>query len=336
MASNTIAEPMNAIPAKRFGIPDAALPYLDIFFTPDELAFIAHAPLEPFTRSQVIDALRVAGVSNKNDLGSFLSRAYRRGVVNLADSSNPDPTSPQARFTLGDFYGRLDIFVITEQKAWQTIPQNARRALDAWYFDAYMDGLDPDPTIPPTQDRVLSLDEALAFIDAQTRPVYLNTCDCRSLSGDCGLPTRTCLTYKNGPNTFCGRGLSQAITKEEAKDVVRMADKAGLMHTANPNGICNCCGDCCYLFRGQQRRNSRGVWPIAPHIIKLDANACIGCGKCAKRCHFGVFAIERDSATGKRRAVADTSACVGCGICATTCPTHALILTDRKQPCPQP
>lgn len=330
MAVTNVETQLDARAAARLGVPDVAVPHLDVFFKRDELAFIAHAPKEPFSREQAAEALKASNSTTDADIDGFLARAYQRGVVNLAEGSALEPASPQARFTLGDFYDRLDIFAITEQEAWRALPQHVRSALESWSFNAYVNGLDPDPSSAPTPDRVLSLDETLAFIDAQDRPIYLNTCDCRSLAGNCDLPTRTCLTYKSGPNTFCSRGLSQALTKEQAKDVVRMADKAGLMHTANPNGICNCCGDCCYLFRGQKHRNSVGVWPIAPHVISLDANACIGCGKCAKRCHFDVFTVARDPQTNKRRAVADTSRCVGCGICATTCPTHALALTDRK------
>ena len=79
------------------------------------------------------------------------------------------------------------------------------------------------------------------------------------------MPTDTCVTYKDGINSFVDRGLSKKISKEEAKEVVRRADAAGLMHTAGMGGICNCCGDCCYLFRAQKRRKSTGVWPAAKH-----------------------------------------------------------------------
>ena len=77
--------------------------------------------------------------------------------------------------------------------------------------------MDPDPNVRPTGDKILTLDETLDFIDSQNRPVYLNYCDCRSLKGDCGMPTKTCITYKDGVNTFAHRGLSEEIDKEKAK-----------------------------------------------------------------------------------------------------------------------
>ncbi|MBE6468998.1 MAG: 4Fe-4S dicluster domain-containing protein [Coriobacteriaceae bacterium] len=319
----------------RFGIPAAAVPHLDVFFTPTELAFGARVGEAPFTRDEAGALLAQAAEESpqvETDPDRFIAESYRRGFIDLVDTEAVAPT-----YRLGTFYGRLDVFAITQQDAWLTIPEKDRRALDSWYFDAYIDGLDPDPAAPTTQDTVLSLEETLSFIDEQERPIYLNTCDCRSLAGDCDSPVRTCLTYKSGPNTFCGRGLSEALTKEQAKDVVRMADRAGLMHTVNPNGICNCCSDCCYLFRGERARESHGVWPIVPNIIELDQGACIGCGRCTKRCHFDVFTFAGVGTATRcdrpRRVVtADTGACVGCGICSTTCPTGALTLIERTRP----
>ena len=326
---------------ERYGIPTDAQPYLDVFFTQTEITFAAEAPTSPFTieeAQRILDRLAAHGnAPEPADAATFLDAAYRRAVVDLvpddpeataAESARAANPASEPRYRLGTFYSRLDVFAISEQDAWRTIPDATRTALDAWYFDAYIDSLDPGPATPPTQDAVLSLDGTLAFIDKQDRPIYLNTCDCRSLANGCAAPRRVCLTYKSGPNTFSGRGLSDALTKEQAKDVVRQADKAGLMHTANPNGICNCCGDCCYLFRGQRRRDSLGTWPIAPHVVAYDAEKCISCGRCVKRCHFDVFALKREGK--KRTLLVDTAPCVGCGLCVSVCPTHALSLVERN------
>ena len=165
----------------------------------------------------------------------------------------------------------------------------------------------------------------LQFIDDQKdRPVYLNNCDCKSLTGDCGLPVRTCITYKDGINTFADRGLSERIDAERAKEIIRETDKAGLMHTCNPNGICNCCDDCCYLFRGQKLLDSYAVWPLTDYIVSFDEDKCVGCGLCVKRCRMKVF--EKDG----RKITADTAHCAGCGLCVNTCPKKALTLVSRK------
>lgn len=295
---------------KKFGIPDVARDYLDIFFTDQEIRFVESMDKEVFTRSDIKNF-----ISSNTD--QFIKDSYRRAILSIVDEK-------EGTYRINDFYGRLDVFVVSETEKYHSIPKESRIKIDEWYFDTFYEGLDGDLSVRPTPDEILTIDEVLEFIDQQERPVYLNYCDCRSLSGDCGLPVRTCITYKNGINTFVHRGLSEKIDKERAKEIVRDADKKGLMHTVNPNGICNCCGDCCYLFRGQKRRGSSGFWPAARHIVEFDKTSCIHCGKCVKRCHFGVF--SKEDGTIKP----DISNCVGCGICATGCPTGSLKMKGRE------
>lgn len=293
---------------KKFQVPQAAYSNIDKLFTPEEIEFVIRMEQETFTEEDV----KALGLS---DPKGFLESSYRRGVVSLVDEG-------EKAFRISNFYNRLDIFSISETEIYRSFSKEDRVALDGWYFEAYCSGLDPNTSLPPTEDEILPLNEVLDFIDKQERPVYLNYCDCRSLRGDCGLPTKTCITYKNGLNSFAHRGLSEQIDKEKAKEIVRKADQAGLMHTVNSNGICNCCGDCCYLFRGQEKRNSLGIWPKASYIINFDRSKCIQCGKCVKRCSFEVFHKE-----GEIRA--DTEKCVGCGVCVQGCSGKALSLKGR-------
>lgn len=207
---------------KRFGIPEAARDYVKDMFTEQEIYFVENMDKPEFTKEDIAEM-----IPSDPD---FARSAYQRGILSLASDH-------EEVYRLNNFYGMLDVFAISRQEVYRSFPKEVQKALDDWYFQAYLDGLDPDLTAAPTEDRVLTLDETLQFIDEQERTPYLNFCDCRSLAGDCGMPTKTCITYRDGINTFVHRGHSQALTKEEAKDVVRQADKDGLMHTVNSNGI---------------------------------------------------------------------------------------------------
>lgn len=295
---------------RKFQIPEVAYPFINKIFTKEEIYFVDKMNKDVFNKG---DIEKIVG----DNLEKFIKNSYRRGVISLVDED-------LCTYKIANFYSRLDIFSISEQEVYRSIPKEDQIAMDAWYFEAYYDGLDPKPDVRPTEDEILPLNKVLEFIDAQDRPVYLNYCDCRSLRGECGKPTQTCITYRNGINTFVHRGLSKEINKERAKEVVKNADKKGLMHTVNPNGICNCCGDCCYLFRSQAKRNSSGFWPKTKQVIEFDPEKCIKCGACIKRCHFNVF-TKVDGIIK-----ADISKCVGCGICANTCPTKSLKARERK------
>ena len=298
--------------ARIFEMPECAVPFISAFYTPAEQRFALDCSRGEFSEASVPSARAM----------------HARGVVDAVEGK-------PGVYRVGTFYTRLDVFAVSEYERWMSIPQPARRAMEAWYLDAYVAWLDGSCDAIPTRDTVLTLDETLAFIDADDRQMYVNVCDCRNLFGGCGKPVEVCLTYKDAPNTFRGRGLSRPVSKEEAKEIVRKADAAALMHTANPNGICNCCGDCCYLMRGMKTRGSWGVWPIQPHEVRFDSGECIGCSRCVRRCNMGVF--ERvpgvpGKGRGKFKVEADTSMCVGCGLCVETCPTNALSLRRRALP----
>ena len=53
--------------------------------------------------------------------------------------------------------------------------------------------------------------------------------------------------------------------------------------------------------------------------LKLDAEACVGCGICTQVCPHTVFEL-RDG----RAAVVDHNGCMECGACTLNCPTAAI------------
>ena len=286
----------------RFDFPENAAYLIDFFFDDRQRDLILHAP-DTFTEADYEPG--------------FVRQCYRDGLVSYADYD-------RGIFQLSNFYNMFDVFICAHQDHYNQLTRHEKGTLDTWYFDRYYDSLKGEV---PTPDRILSLEDTLRFVDEHEETIYLNPCDCRSLTGDCGHSRSTCLSYRGGPNSFADRGISKTLTKEEAKEMIIAADREGLMHTVNPSGVCNCCSDCCYLFRSQKRRDSLGVWPATETIIKLDADKCVGCGKCARRCHFSVFTLNREI----RKVSADVSTCVGCGICQTQCPSGALTLVPRPE-----
>lgn len=293
---------------EKFEIPEVAVPFLQRFFTKEDLQLIERVPKDAF---MVEDATGAIG----KDAAEYLEEAYRRGVVSYRERD-------KNIYRLSNFYGFLDVFAVTQKERYHTeFTRKERGDIDAWYFDAYVNSLNPDFSKRPTEDVILTLEEALEYVDRDDRQLFWTHCDCKCLLGDCGLPTKVCLSYYQGDNSYSDRQVSEPVTKEQAKQIIRDADKAGLIHTWNPSGFCSCCGDCCYLFRAQQVRGSVHFWPIQNYEISFSADKCIGCGLCIKRCHFSAF--SRDE-SGKIHV--DTNQCQGCGLCANTCPKKALEL----------
>lgn len=299
-----------------FEVPDVARPVVDVWVTPQEVAFIEALPSREFDVDTARTAL-LASTSHdrtRDQTREFLRGAYRRGILRLRDETFSE-------FEIATFYTRLDIFAVTEPETFGALSAETRSALDAWFLGAYVESLGDDAV--PTSDRVVTLDDALAFIDTVDRPIWLNRCDCRTLAGECDQPVDTCITFRSGINTLSDRGWSTPLTKAEAKDVVRRANRAGLMQTVNDDGICNCCSDCCYLFRAQAARGSGVEWPLVTSVALINIAECIECGACVARCPFG--ALELD-VHGVRR---HDELCRGCGLCAQSCPTSAITIVSR-------
>jgi ferredoxin len=53
--------------------------------------------------------------------------------------------------------------------------------------------------------------------------------------------------------------------------------------------------------------------------LKLDAAACIGCGRCVEVCPHQVVAVA-----ARKAWVRDLDACMECGACAMNCPVGAI------------
>lgn len=178
----------------------------------------------------------------------------------------------------------------------------------------------------------LPYEQVSAIIEAG-QSFGLNECICKKekhlLDKGCDNPLEVCLSIGPVPGVFDDHPLiGKAITKEEAYEVLRKSEEAGMVHlTSNvATGhyyICNCCGCCCGVLRSI---NELGVTEAihSNFFAEIDAESCVSCGVCAdERCQIN--AIEEDGDT--YRVIREK--CIGCGLCATTCPSEAIRLVRK-------
>lgn len=156
----------------------------------------------------------------------------------------------------------------------------------------------------------------------------LRDCICRvqkrELGHKCGFPLRTCLFFsslENPPHRY-------SISEEEALTSLDMAEEIGLVHTVSNvmNGIgyvCNCCGCCCGILRGITEWGIENSVAYANYHAVIDAQECVGCGTCRKRCQ--VHAISENNGIS----VVDLKKCIGCGLCVTGCPNGVARLEKK-------
>ena len=177
--------------------------------------------------------------------------------------------------------------------------------------------------------------ERISALIEKGKSFAVNDCVCKKekelLGQRCDKPMEVCLAIAPVPGIFDGDNPlgARPITKEEAYEVLRKSEEAGLVHlTSNfEHGhfyICNCCGCCCGVLRSI---NEMGINNAvnSHYYAKIDPEACVSCGVCKdERCQ--IEAIEEKDET--YRVLSEK--CIGCGICISTCPSEAISLVRKK------
>ena len=186
-----------------------------------------------------------------------------------------------------------------------------------------------------TQQIALPFERVSTLIESSQSFRVLD-CICKKeqaiLNNPCQKPKQVCMAFAPVPDIFHDDANGRAITKEEAKSILKQAEEVGLVHlTSNfQNGrffICNCCGCCCGVLHSINKLGLPASQVINSHYYaRIDEDACTACGICAdERCQ--VHAIEAGEDT--YRVIQEN--CIGCGLCATTCPAEAIELIRKEE-----
>ncbi len=189
---------------------------------------------------------------------------------------------------------------------------------------------EPIETIVPTRE--------VSALIAKFDEIALGHCFCRHHKDLIGNPCRqtdqreTCFTFGKSARYTSAQGFARLVSKQEALEVLKRAEAAGLVHKAyHPNfdihkeetSICNCCRCCC----GNSVENMIAPVINATHYLAvIDTNLCSGCGTCAEKCHTGAASLD-DAGKARR----DEAYCIGCGVCASFCPENAIALVESRR-----
>jgi electron transport complex protein RnfB len=172
---------------------------------------------------------------------------------------------------------------------------------------------------------VLPYEKIYDFIDrAQT--VSINHCACREKRNDpeCGAPREACMMFDAMATFVIERGFGRPLTRDEAKQKIREADEAGLVHMVSnwqnqPSMVCACCRCCCYILRAVNEFGNQHIMTRSAFSPVRDPELCKDCRTCADiRCPIKAIEITEESY------VVNAERCIGCGLCATGCPNEAI------------
>jgi len=176
---------------------------------------------------------------------------------------------------------------------------------------------------------ILPYDDVKAIL-LSNKTFRVRDCICRKqqdfIGRKCSFPLKTCLSF-----SAVERPLRPGeITLEEALAVLDKAEEIGLVHTVSNvmkgvGYVCNCCGCCCGILRGITEFGIRESVANANYYSEIEADKCIGCGNCTKRCQVHAISFIGNYAT------VDHEKCIGCGLCVTGCPAGAAKLQRKPE-----
>lgn len=143
-------------------------------------------------------------------------------------------------------------------------------------------------------------------------------------------PMEICLTFGEMAEFWIERAGCREVSIDECLGIARNAVfECGLVpqlyFSKNPEVMCFCRSDCCYVLGAVKA--SGGMTSTMPHmsayLLKYDAEKCVGCGACVKRCPMGAVSMN----AGMR--CEHDKTCVACGQCALVCPAGARTLAAK-------
>jgi electron transport complex protein RnfB len=185
----------------------------------------------------------------------------------------------------------------------------------------------------PVDVEVFPYERAIQLIES-AKSWGVRDCICRVqqklIGKGCDRPIETCLVFAPVEGAFQGHGPDRPLNKEQALEILRQTEEAGLIHSTGNfqdgnSYICNCCTCCCGIMRSVVEFDIPTTTISSDFYAVVDADECIGCGECVEQCQFKALAVPEEICQ------VEMIRCVGCGQCTTVCPSDAIYLERRPE-----
>jgi Na+-translocating ferredoxin:NAD+ oxidoreductase subunit B len=179
-------------------------------------------------------------------------------------------------------------------------------------------------------------DEVRKIIEANTGPIVIMECVCRTSAAKTGQPCKqttrqeTCMLLGDFAGEVAKSGkMGRRIDREEALDILQKNQDEGLVlqptNAQSPMAICSCCGCCCGLLKIHKViPNPVSHWATNFFAV-VSSELCTGCGVCETRCQVAALNMNGDHSIP----IVDSARCLGCGLCVDACPEGAIELQNK-------
>lgn len=276
---------------------------------------------KPEETKPMLDLLFRKGVVFDKAKEGVVTYSMARHLIQFHDATILWPEAPAG------FFDQWQEFMDEEYPA-------IAQALVAMGLPAFTRVIPVDVPMEGGGSQILPFDNALKIID-DARSLAVTPCTCRLTAKKCESPVEVCLQLNRAAEYTIKRGTGREVTKEEAKEIIRKSEEAGLVHVTdnradNEHIICNCCPCCCIVLPLILKERKRVLLAPSRFLPEVDADKCTLCATCVEACP--VDALSMDSGEAEEKVTVEEDLCIGCGQCAYQCPEDAIVLKEVRNP----
>lgn len=146
----------------------------------------------------------------------------------------------------------------------------------------------------PAEAQQIDNEKCSKYIEDNIGHMSITPCQCRRVrrmmgegSGD--LDEGLCLFMGHVADMFNNTGKGRPVTREEAYDLIKLADERGCvhqittLHSGETFAICNCKPESCLALGVTQYFNTPDT-SRSNYVAEIDPEKCVACGRCTPTC----------------------------------------------------
>ena len=304
-------------------------------FTPEQAKLATKLSFLPEVLKKVYRRVKKNGISSE-ELEKKLDEMYFEGLIHRAKMKNNQGVEETFYFNAPLVIG---IFEFQLNKLTKEFAKDFEQyAEEAFGYELNKTKIPQLRTVPINKSitpemAIATYDDLKNFIETTEDVIGVQECICRqkkNLEGESCKKVKTnevCFSFGFAAKSYQEKGLNRLLSKDEALDIVRMAEKKGLVlqpsNSQVPILMCMCCGCCCEDLYNKKRMGVPADFFATNFYAQVDRELCNGCGTCERRCQMEAVSLIDE------KSVVDLDRCIGCGVCVPTCPEKAISLKKK-------